>query len=394
MAETQNQLTRLTTEPDIPESGSPRRRVAVVTGTRAEFGLLLPVMRAIQQQPILTLLTLAGGAHLLKPAETVREVAKLFEISHVVPMQIEGCLGRVADARALGQGVIGFTDAFAQMQPDWIVVLGDRIEAFAAAIAANLGGWALAHIHGGDRAEGVADESMRHAITKLAHLHFPATDESGDRIVRMGERREAVYVVGSPAIDDLESFPALDEACMQSLGTPDVVLLMHPTGRSDDEEAAEALEVISALRKEPLMRVLAMEPNHDPGREGVMRALRESGLRVVPHLDRRTFVGLLRRVRVLVGNSSAGLIEAAAVGCPVVNVGRRQAGRFCPINTISVEQVTTPAVHRAILQADGMTGNHEFVHPYGDGSAGLRIAQLLATINPHAPALLRKRNSY
>jgi UDP-hydrolysing UDP-N-acetyl-D-glucosamine 2-epimerase len=351
-------------------------------------------MTAIQVHPSLALQVICAGSHLLKPAETIREVAARFDVAFTVPMQVEGDVGRIADARALGRGVGGFVEAFSQLQPDWVLVLGDRIEAFAAASAASIGGWGLVHSHGGDRAEGIADEAMRHAITKLAHLHAAASQESADRIIRMGERPESVLITGSPAIDGLDELRALDDAAAREMGDPDVLLLLHPTGRSVEEEEQEAREVIEGIRMDSVMRVLALEPNFDPGRDGVMRAIAASGLKTISHLERKTFVGLLRRVRVLVGNSSAGLIEAAAVGCPVVNVGRRQAGRLCPENVVSVDPVTRRAVNRAIRQAEQLGGSGPFRHPYGDGCAGGRIADLLAKIDPHDGAVLRKRNSY
>ena len=189
--------------PEAPVAGV--RRIAVVTGTRAEFGLLEPVMRAVAARADQQLLVIPCGSHLISPALTYRDVKAAFGSSIVdaVPMQVAGRTGRAADVEALGKGVARFGRAFERCAPDWVVVLGDRIEAFAAASAASVGGRAVAHIHGGDRAEGVADEAMRHAITKLAHLHLAATEQSRERIVRMGERPEHVRCVGSPAIDAL-----------------------------------------------------------------------------------------------------------------------------------------------------------------------------------------------
>ena len=180
------------------------RRVAVVTGSRADFGLLRSTMEAISAAPELDLQVVVAGAHLLPPDETIDEVRDCFEVDAVVEMQHAGRRGRTADATATGRGVVGFTAAFDRLDPDVVLVLGDRIEAFAAAASAGIGGRLVAHVHGGDRAEGVADESMRHAITKLAHLHFPATPTSGERIRRLGEPTDSVHVVGSPAADGID----------------------------------------------------------------------------------------------------------------------------------------------------------------------------------------------
>jgi UDP-hydrolysing UDP-N-acetyl-D-glucosamine 2-epimerase len=382
---------------DPPVQG--RRRIAVVTGTRAEFGLLKPVMLAIAARPDLELAVIASGAHLISPALTFREVKASFNIAEVVPMQLAGKTGRAEDAEALGRGVARFTRAFEKLRPDWVLVLGDRIEAFAAAAAASVAGYAVAHIHGGDRAEGVADEAMRHAITKLAHLHLPATQQSADRIQKMGEPRERVRVVGSPAIDGLDAIPPvsdeqLAEVLPQGNGLPTAVLLMHPIGRSSELEEAAAAEVLAGLSGE---RVLALLPNFDPGREGLVRAITGAGVANLQHLPRATFIGLLKRMAasggVLVGNSSAGLIEAAALRLPVVDIGPRQAGRERCDNVVHVEHERADAVRAAVSRARALKLG-AITHPYGDGHAGERAAAVLAEVSPHQPWVLRKRNAY
>jgi UDP-hydrolysing UDP-N-acetyl-D-glucosamine 2-epimerase len=367
-----------------------KKRIAVVTGSRAEFGLLRPVMTAIAAQPTLELAVIAAGSHLLLPANTVHEVKQAFRVGGVVPMQQPGKHTRIDDAEALGRGIARFARTFYKMNVDCVVVLGDRIEAFAAAAAASVGGVPLAHIHGGDRAEGVADEAMRHAITKLAHIHFPATRASADRIARLGEPQSSIHVVGSPAIDGLSSIG--DNAT--EVGNPEVVILHHPCGLSEADERAHAAAIVGACKG----RVLVLAPNHDPGRLAVMETLRSAAERnnwlFVDHLPRERFVAVLKHLAktngVLIGNSSAGLIEAAAIGCKVVNVGPRQAGRESAANAIHVPNPSVESITQAIAthRSSGPCGT---VHPYGDGQAGPRIAGILAQINLDDPALLRKR---
>jgi UDP-hydrolysing UDP-N-acetyl-D-glucosamine 2-epimerase len=375
-----------------PRAG--RRRVAVVTGSRAEFGLLRPVMRAVAMHPALELLVVAAGSHLIQPALTFRDVRAEFVVADSIPMQVAGRTGRDADAEAVGRGIARFVRSFNALAPEWVVVLGDRVEAFAAASAASIGGWAVAHLHGGDRAEGIADEAMRHAITKLAHLHLAATPASAERIVRMGERPEFVKVVGSPAIDDLAGIAPMEPAGLVELGEPDTLLLMHPVGRSDEMEEAATGEVLSGLSKR---RVLALHPNHDAGRNGVLRALASSGVRVEEHLPRARFVGLLKRLAdrrgVMVGNSSSGLIEAAALGVPVVDLGPRQNGRERPANVVHAEHEHADAVRAALDKALVMRPDSR-VHPYGDGTSGARSAAWLAEVDPREPRLVRKRCVY
>lgn len=381
------------------------RTVAVVTGTRAEFGLLRPVMRAIERSPRLRLRVAVAGAHLLPPARTIREVEAEFAVAARVPMQRAapgGAVTRASDAAALGRGVDGFARAFARLRPDWVVVLGDRIEAFAAASAASVGGIAVAHIHGGDRAEGIADEAMRHAITKLAHLHCAATRRSAERIRRMGERPERVHVTGSPAIDGLAGIEPMGDVAAGELGDPRVVALLHPSGLSAGEErrAAEAVAHAAAAHAS-----LWLAPNHDPGRE-IIEAVRTgtaargaAAWETLDHLPRGEFIALLKRIAsrrgVLVGNSSAGLIEAAALGVRAINIGPRQDGRERASNVIDVPLRRVGRLREAVGRALDQPRPRPSA-AFGDGNAGRRIAALLAdaSIDPRSPALLRKRNVY
>lgn len=374
-----------------------RQRIAVVTGSRAEFGLLAPVMRAIEAHAGLELRVIVAGAHLLAPARTGREVAAAFRVDAEVEMQMDGQSGRAADALALGRGVAGFARALVEIDPDWTVVLGDRIEPMAAACAASVGGFPLAHLHGGDRAEGVADEAMRHAISKLAHLHFPATEQSRERLVRMGEDPQRVHVVGSPAMDGLADVAMMNDAEAAELGDPDTVFLMHPVGASAETEFANASCALEALRGR---RVLALAPNHDPGREGIVRAIEESGVRIEAHLARERFVGLLKRLSerggLLVGNSSAGLIEAAALRVPAVNIGRRQNGRERGTNVVDVESGASIDGVRGALESALKIDRTGITHPFGDGRTGERVANILAKLDKAREAdaraeILRKR---
>lgn len=391
------------------------RRVMVVTGSRAEFGLLRPVMHAIARRRGLSLIVVASGSHLVPlqrarrsssgaPQVTVAEVEAQFAIAARVPMQQPGVSHRtrVGDAQAVGRGVTQMATVIERHRPDWLVVLGDRIEAFAAASAASIAGVAVCHIHGGDRAEGIADEAMRHAITKLGHMHCAATPASARRITRMGEPADRVFVTGSPAIDGLRSIPAMTDARARTLGDPDSLVLVHPSGVSadaDEAAAAGALALAWALGGVPLV----LSPNLDAGRERIVRLFdrRDAGALLMhraEHLPRGDFVGLLKRLRarggVLIGNSSAGLIEAAAIGTLAVNIGPRQAGRERAANVIDVPTPTPTALARV---AEALGTGPQSPAPsslYGDGRAGERIAALLARHDPRKLGWLRKRNTY
>jgi UDP-hydrolysing UDP-N-acetyl-D-glucosamine 2-epimerase len=354
-------------------------------------------MLAVARHPALELACVVAGSHLVGNEPTVHEVKRDFKIADIAPMQQSGPSGRFEDAASVGRGIGRFGRAFERLNPAWVVVLGDRIEAFAAAACASIAGIPLAHLHGGDRAEGVADEAMRHAITKLAHLHLPATPASAERIVRMGERPETVRVIGSPAVDGLDAIEAMNDEAWRALGAPDTVFLMHPIGRSPEVEEADAAEVLGTLRASG-RRVLALEPNLDAGREGISRAIRESGVASRAHLPRAEFVGLLKRLAgaggVLVGNSSAGLIEAAVLRAAAVDVGPRQAGRERPANVVHADDVAgaRAALDRAI--AIPQAERSAWTHPYGDGRAGERAAAELAAWLPRSGSLVRKRCAY
>ncbi len=366
------------------------RIIAVVTGTRAEYGLLRPAMRAIKLHSNLELRVVVMGTHLLEPTLTVREVEHEFQIHAKIEMQHADVCGRLADASALGRGVTGMADYLAEHPPDVVLVLGDRIEAFAAAAAASVAGFRVAHLHGGDRAEGIADEALRHAITKLAHIHLAATANSAERLINMGETPAQVHLVGSPAIDGLSMMPPMADGPYASLGSPNIVFMLHPSGLTAEEDWANTERLLRICKTHG--NVLALHPNFDHGREGILEAVETSGCRNHAHLPREQFIGLLRRAKCLVGNSSAGLIESAALAVPCINVGTRQAGRDMPDNVIDVADWDFGAVDMAL---EDIFGGCEFStsHPYGDGTAGPKTAEVLAAFNPELHPLI-KHNSY
>lgn len=376
-------------------------RVGVVTGTRAEWGLLKPVVRGLAGVGGVELCVVVAGSHLVGPAMTWGEVARECEaegwrIAGRVEMQREGESGRGADAAALGRGVSGFAGVFGACALDWAVVLGDRIEALAAATAASVGGIGVAHVHGGDRASGVADEGMRHAISKLAHVHFAATAESGARLLRMGEEPWRVRVVGSPAADGAgDVVAALPAGVGEGVR---VCVLMHGSGLGDGEERAWARAVVEGVEGalgggEGWVYGAS---NLDAGSGAVAGVLGASGGGALGHVEHGVFRGFLKwlgeRGGVLVGNSSAGLIEAPMLGCASVDVGLRQDGRERGASVEGVAGCDAGAVAAAIGRARGraVVGDGR----YGDGGAGARIAGVLGSIDPGLGGFLRKRNAY
>ncbi len=356
------------------------KRIAVVSGSRAEAGLLMSTIEAIWAHPRLTLQLIVAGSHLVQ--NTWRDFIEAgIPINARVRMQMANRSGRLADSEALGRGVTGFGRVLNRLQPDVMLILGDRIEPLSAACAATTLGIRIAHIHGGDRAEGLADEAIRHAISKLAHLHLPATATSKRRLIRMGELQDRVYCVGSPAVDGLSLIePAHD--------SPTLIVIQHPAGGQDEDEARCMLAILAATRSYDR---LVLSPNLDAGHEGIRRAIREAKIKAVEHLPRQRFLSLLKGARAIVGNSSAGLIEAAVLRVPCVNVGPRQNGREKPANVIDCVPQER-AIRRAIRQALSLDLTR-MRHPYGRGQTGRTIADLLARLDL-TKIPLRKQNRY
>lgn len=353
------------------------QRIAFITGTRAEYGILRSVLDAADAHPDIEPMLVVTGTHLT--TQSAADIAH--PITAKVRMQRKEASGYDADVQALSRGVAGFGKAFAKLAPDAVVVLGDRVEMLAAATAASVGGRILAHIHGGDRAEGVADEAMRHAISKLAHLHFPATAQSKRRLIRMGEDPATVHNVGSPAIDALKGVTPDPDA-------PPLLIMQHPVGAADDAERGWMDATLRATAKHE--RVV-FAPNHDPGAQGIRQAITDHGIDPVEHLPRERFASLLAGARVIVGNSSAGLIEAAALRTACVNIGPRQGGREAPGSVVPCGY-GVGKVRNALKQALQLDIT-KMRHPYGKGDAGPRIAETLATIHLDRVSL-HKRNTY
>jgi UDP-hydrolysing UDP-N-acetyl-D-glucosamine 2-epimerase len=371
---------------------APPRHIAVVTGTREDFTLLRPVMRAILARADLRLSVIAAGTHLLPPARSVDEVADEFEIAATVDMQFAGEGTAIDGARALGRGVSGFADSLAVLQPEVLLVIGDDIEALAAATAASIASVRIAHLLGGDRTTSGIGEAVRHAITKLSHIHLPATPLAVERIIAMGEEVRTVHMVGSPALDDIDQMPPASDDLFRRAGKPEMIFLMQSIGRSDEEEFAAAQRVLGCCMR--FGNILALRPNPGPGSAGIARAIKSSGCAVLTRLTRNEFIGLLRRAGLIVGNSGAGVIEAAVLGAWCINLGPRQAGRDRARNTVDVEDDDPdPGQIDMALQTMLFRPPYTGRTPWGDGRTGPRTAEMLATFE-FLKHPLRKRCSY
>ena len=380
------------------------KKIAVVTGTRAEYGLLAPVMRAIQNHPQLDLSIIATGMHLShNHGYTINEIAKDgFEIYASVDMYLENSIGAhgACISTSLGVGMIGIARVFDQLEPDIVLILGDRGEALIAAITALHMNIPIAHIHGGDTMTGgVIDSSIRHAITKLAHIHFPATAESATRIKRLGEEPWRIHTVGAPGLDTILNSKLLSKEELVELyslnaSEPLLLVVQHPI-TTQPEAATDQMRTTLEALEELKMQSILIYPNSDAGGLSMIEVIKEyehlpflQTFKSLPHID---YLSLLSIADALVGNSSSGIIEASSFNLPVVNIGIRQEGRQRSVNVIDVDHVQDQIIEAIICAKFKQRVN--CVNIYGDGTAGLRIANVLAGLEINQK-LLQKKITY
>lgn len=364
-----------------------RRRVCAFTGTRAEYGLLRWLMEDLRDDPAVALQVLASGAHLCPEfGYTVTAIeADGFTIDARIDMLLASD-SPVAVAKSMGLGVIGYADALDRLRPDILVILGDRYEALAIAQTAMALRIPIAHIHGGEATEGVIDEAIRHAITKMAHLHFTAAEPYRRRVIQMGEAPERVFAVGAPGLDNLHRLPLPDRATLESelgftLTSPVLLVTYHPVTLSTIDPAVPMAALLDALDRFPAARVVFTKANADAHGRALNRmiddyaAARPGRVLASPSLGQRRYLALMRLADAVVGNSSSGIIEAPAAGTPTVNVGDRQRGRLrapsvidCAEDTEAIAEAIAAALAGTVTATDS---------PYGGGGASARMATLL-----------------
>jgi GDP/UDP-N,N'-diacetylbacillosamine 2-epimerase (hydrolysing) len=364
-----------------------RRKICYFTGTRADFGLMRSTLELIHRSDALDLSIVVTGMHLSPDyGLTVTEVeASGLPISGKVAVE-EGRPSGALMAKHIGQMVLGFTDVLAELRPDLALVLGDRGEMLAAAIAAVHLNIPVAHLHGGERS-GTVDESVRHAISKFAHLHFVATEQSKARLIRMGEDASRVWAVGAPGLDGLRQLAILDRnALCSDVGfdpsRPIALMVYHPVVQEAEQSGAQAAATIGELLRLGV-QVIAVKPNSDAGSLAVREVLEQRAearqIHLAIHLPRPLFVSWMSAADVMIGNSSSGIIEAATFETPVINIGSRQNLRERNANVIDV---TTDAaeIGQAIRRA--LSGpKFDGRNVYGDGQSGPRIVNLLASVD-------------
>lgn len=376
-----------------------RRKICVVTGSRADYGLLYWVMRGIADSGAFELQVAVTGMH-LSPAfgDTWRQIEQDgFPVSARVESLLAGDTA-TSVTKSVGLGVVGFADALERLMPDLLLVLGDRFEILAAVQAALFARIPVAHLCGGDVTEGAFDESIRHAITKMAHLHFPTNAQAARRLAAMGEDPARIFTVGSTGLDRISKLAFADrDAFFASAGMAprrrNLLVVFHPTTlgvRGAAEEAGELLAALSSLGED--VGLLLTGANADTEGQRLndrLRQFAQSTPGAVFHLSlgSERYLNALKHVDAIVGNSSSGLYEAPSLGLPAVNIGDRQKGRLRAASVVDCEPQAR-AIAQAIERALAM-GRPAVANPYGDGNAAPAILQVLQQC-PDFAALLRK----
>lgn len=367
------------------------RRICIVTGTRAEYGLLRGVIRGVADAKDCTLQIVATGAHLSPEfGLTYREIeADGYAINERLEILLSSDTA-IGVSKAMGLGMIGFADVFARLRPDILVILGDRFEILAAASAALIAGIPIAHIHGGETTEGAFDEAIRHSVTKMSHLHFVAAAAYRDRVIQLGEAPERVFLVGGLGIDAIKQLDLLDRAGLEAsldfpLGERNLLVTFHPPTLDAGDATSQMKVLLDALGAlDPSTHLIFTMPNADSGgRE--LRAMVDAF--VAEHDNSRAFVSLgqyrylscMRHMDGVVGNSSSGIIEAASFGIGVIDIGDRQRGRLRGANVIDCAP-RHDAIEIALVRLFSETfrkGLAGIRNPYGDGGASKAIVEVL-----------------
>jgi UDP-N-acetylglucosamine 2-epimerase (non-hydrolysing) len=379
---------------------TPPHKICVVTGGRADYGPLLPLLRCFQESPRIEPTVIAAAMHLSQEhGMTINRIKKDgFTIGAEVPM-LESGEAQADVAHAAGRGVAKFADALSNLAPDAVLVLGDRFEIHAAAMAATLLRLPIIHLCGGDITEGAIDDAIRHSITKLSHLHFVTNPASADRVRQMGEDPSRVHVTGATSIDFIKSFDFLPRDEIEKrlefkLLARNLLVTFHPVTLNDDNGLRELDEVLAALSKLPDdTAIIFTSPNADAG-GGAFRdrieafVAGEKNLMSRDSLGQTLYFSLLRAADVVVGNSSSGLSEAPSVNTVCVNIGRRQAGRLHGQSTINCK-ADRGSIGAALTRALG-DEEFDFQNPYGDGGASAKIVEVIESINDFKPFVQKK----
>lgn len=370
------------------------KKVCVITGTRAEWGLLTRLAGLIKASPTMQLQIIATNMHLSERyGLTYKEIeADGFTIDYRVPMDSSGDTA-VDTVRSMGEAMGSFADAYEFLKPDLIVVLGDRYEILAAVSAALIFNIPVAHLHGGEITEGAFDDAIRHAITKMSHLHFTSTEEYRRRVIQMGEQPDRVFNVGAIGVDNIKQIELWDKAqTEQSLGgfvldRQTALITFHPVTMQAGSASSQMDELLGALDDLPLLRVIFTMPNSDTGSMVIEQKIKAwcevNSDRAVWFfsLGLRRYLSVLQYIGIVVGNSSSGILEVPSFGIPTINIGDRQKGRIAALSVINCAPERRDIYDKILhsLKKGVIFGDN----PYEKPNTAALIASILERIAPN-----------
>lgn len=375
------------------------KKIAVVTSTRAEYGILKPLIARLQKEENFKVQLLVTGTHLSDGyGNTQKEIlADGNSIYKKIPILEEGNTSRDISF-VMANAIRGFAVYFAEEKPDLVVVLGDRTEMLGVCCAAMNERIPIAHLHGGELTEGAVDDCVRHAITKMSYLHFPASEEYRRRIIQMGENPKRVYAVGALGVENILKTPLLpyEDMCRETgvpLGSKYVVVTFHPVTLEDNTAFEQVEALISAMEQKDNYFYLITKANADVGSEAVNKRLEEfsgqhENAKLVTSLGMVRYLSAVKYSEMVLGNSSSGIIEAPALGIPTVNIGDRQKGRLMASTIINCKANKADIVS-AIEAAAAM--EHRVSHLYGDGNTAEKIVQVLKSFLQNGHVDIKKK---
>jgi len=379
------------------------RNICAITGSRSEYGILRPVLLEIKKNSELNLSLIVTGMHLSEQhGHTIDEIiSDEFPVNAIVEMTLDGSGGSTM-AKSTGIGIIGMSQALQQIKPDIILIVGDRCEVLAASVSAIYMNIPIAHIHGGDKSSGGhADDSIRHAISKMAHIHFPVSEESYERLLKLGEEEFRTFYVGSPIVDTIKNIVYLSRKDIfrkYNLNPEEkmILLVQNPVTYEYIQAGEQLTKTLSAL-KEVNIQTLLVYPNSDMGSKEMINVIKEFDkfdfLRTIKNINHKDFLNLMKYSDLFIGNSSSALIESPFFGTPVVDIGSRQKGRERAENVLHAEYDEIDIldkINRSLYDEEHILKCRNCSNPYDKGGASVRIASVLAEIEINNKLLVKE----
>lgn len=371
------------------------RKICVITGTRAEYGLLSRLMRLIQDSQDTCLQVIATNMHLSpKFGNTYQEIEKDgFSINYKIPILDEnGNDDTVSTVKSMAKALTGFADAFHALKPDIIVILGDRYEILAAAEAALIERIPIAHIHGGELTEGAIDDAIRHSITKMSHLHFTSTEQYRKRVIQLGEQPESVFYVGALGVENIKTMALLDKKDIEaqigfSIDNHTILVTYHPVTQGKHSAAQDINDFLAALEERKDLRMIFTMPNSDPGGKTITEAVSDF---VKKHSDRakafkslgvHRYLSVMKYVAAVAGNSSSGLLEAPSFGIPSLDIGDRQKGRIAAESVFHCDSDKASILNglKQVLSPSFREKAQTVHNPYERNNTAKKIFQIIST---------------